>query len=242
MSYLRNLCLFFLVMLFGAGCVPAQEDKITSVTIVDAAPHAPALQPTVVSKVQDPNEESISAYLSALNQSVSAISKGDVNANGVFDYLVDAMPTGCMSCHSRSFYLFERDRIILEYPGDDYEIVSAANGKIVVKEPNRLENEPYCCPSTHKHTTVECTNSLESVCVVSELTKPEPIKKASPSLDIPVAPNGTYTNSVGNEVPRPYIAPSRPAGASALCRDGSYSFSQSRRGTCSHHGGVAEWY
>lgn len=33
-----------------------------------------------------------------------------------------------------------------------------------------------------------------------------------------------------------------PAGATALCRDGTYSFSQSRRGTCSLHGGVARWY
>ena len=33
-----------------------------------------------------------------------------------------------------------------------------------------------------------------------------------------------------------------PAGASAQCRDGSYSYSRSRRGTCSHHGGVAVWF
>jgi hypothetical protein len=32
-----------------------------------------------------------------------------------------------------------------------------------------------------------------------------------------------------------------PAGASAQCRDGTYSFSQHRRGTCSHHGGVRSW-
>jgi Protein of unknown function (DUF3761) len=32
-----------------------------------------------------------------------------------------------------------------------------------------------------------------------------------------------------------------PAGATAECRDGSYSFSQHRRGTCSHHGGVSRW-
>lgn len=56
------------------------------------------------------------------------------------------------------------------------------------------------------------------------------------------APNGTYTNAYGNEVPSPYAAPSQPAGASARCADGTYSFSQSRRGTCSHHGGVIEWY
>lgn len=33
-----------------------------------------------------------------------------------------------------------------------------------------------------------------------------------------------------------------PAGATAKCRDGTYSYSANRRGTCSHHGGVAVWY
>lgn len=55
------------------------------------------------------------------------------------------------------------------------------------------------------------------------------------------APNETYTNSYGNKIPSPYAAPSTPTGASAQCRDGTYSFSQHRSGTCSHHGGVAEW-
>jgi hypothetical protein len=32
-----------------------------------------------------------------------------------------------------------------------------------------------------------------------------------------------------------------PPGASATCRDGSYSFSTHRSGTCSHHGGVKTW-
>jgi hypothetical protein len=32
-----------------------------------------------------------------------------------------------------------------------------------------------------------------------------------------------------------------PPGATARCRDGTYSYSQHRSGTCSHHGGVAEW-
>lgn len=55
-------------------------------------------------------------------------------------------------------------------------------------------------------------------------------------------PSGTYTNVDGNEVQRPYKAISIPVGASAQCEDGTYSFSQHRQGTCSHHGGVAEWY
>lgn len=55
--------------------------------------------------------------------------------------------------------------------------------------------------------------------------------------------NNYYTNSAGNTVHSPAntVDGSVPAGASARCGDGTYSFSQSHRGTCSHHGGVAEW-
>jgi hypothetical protein len=52
---------------------------------------------------------------------------------------------------------------------------------------------------------------------------------------------GTYVNSKGETVKRPENCSAAPQGATAQCRDGSYSFSQSRRGACSHHGGVAKW-
>ena len=51
--------------------------------------------------------------------------------------------------------------------------------------------------------------------------------------------NGTYINSAGNAVCRP--SSRNTGGATARCRDGSYSYSQSRRGTCSRHGGVSAW-
>lgn len=50
-----------------------------------------------------------------------------------------------------------------------------------------------------------------------------------------------YTNSAGERVQSPTYYDSATVGATALCRDGTYSFSRSRRGTCSHHGGVARW-
>lgn len=50
-----------------------------------------------------------------------------------------------------------------------------------------------------------------------------------------------YKNSDGVMVHRPVQADSPPEGATAQCRDGSYSFSLHRSGTCSHHGGVARW-
>jgi len=52
-----------------------------------------------------------------------------------------------------------------------------------------------------------------------------------------------YTNAYGEWVQSPaWTADNQPPqGASAQCRDGSFSFSNTRRGTCSWHGGVASW-
>ena len=69
-----------------------------------------------------------------------------------------------------------------------------------------------------------------------------------PRLSLSAEPNGSfkegsgYTNSKGNRVRSPTRTSDNqpPVGATAQCRDGTFSFSQSRRGTCSHHGGVAK--
>lgn len=50
-----------------------------------------------------------------------------------------------------------------------------------------------------------------------------------------------YTNVNGNLVHRPVFAAQPPAGATAQCVDGAYSFSQHRRGTCNYRGGVKRW-
>lgn len=50
-----------------------------------------------------------------------------------------------------------------------------------------------------------------------------------------------YTNIDGQLIHRPMRSDQKPDGATARCRDGSWSFSTHRRGTCSYHGGVASW-
>jgi len=54
-----------------------------------------------------------------------------------------------------------------------------------------------------------------------------------------------FTLSLGGSVmakTAPLVhAPVVPVGATAQCRDKTYSFSQHRRGTCSWHGGVKQW-
>jgi hypothetical protein len=55
--------------------------------------------------------------------------------------------------------------------------------------------------------------------------------------------HNTYTNRDGNTVHAPArsLSGKVPDGATARCRDGSYSFSRHHGGTCSRHGGVADW-
>lgn len=52
---------------------------------------------------------------------------------------------------------------------------------------------------------------------------------------------GSYINRDGSRVhvPAHTVDGAEPQGASARCRDGSWSISAHRSGTCSHHGGVA---
>jgi len=66
------------------------------------------------------------------------------------------------------------------------------------------------------------------------------------SLVCPTAtPTEIATTSLSNLVPQSTTASNPtsayPAGATALCNDGTYSYSKTHQGTCSRHGGVARW-
>lgn len=98
------------------------------------------------------------------------------------------------------------------------------------------------------------TTLLAAVCLAfpayAQLSPP-----ASPPISAPAAPkkaepneadlqtHNHYVNKAGQDVhsPAKSVDGKVPAGASAKCGDGSYSFSKSRRGTCSRHGGVGTW-
>jgi hypothetical protein len=51
-----------------------------------------------------------------------------------------------------------------------------------------------------------------------------------------------YVNRDGDEVHSPSCGPQHDhESPTAHCRDGSVSYSHHHSGTCSHHGGVAQW-
>jgi hypothetical protein len=53
--------------------------------------------------------------------------------------------------------------------------------------------------------------------------------------------NDHYINCDGQNIHSPAYYDDAPANATAICNDGTYSFSRHRRGTCSRHGGVSQW-
>jgi micrococcal nuclease len=88
----------------------------------------------------------------------------------------------------------------------------------------------------------ELVFSMTPTAVPPTAVPPTAIPEPTPDTGFYVAGDGcTYRNVDGNLVSCPVFADQPPAGATARCNDGSWSFSQNRRGTCSHHGGVAYW-
>ncbi len=86
-------------------------------------------------------------------------------------------------------------------------------------------------------TSSKNTVATPKIDVTDGIDKPTPIPTAE------VMGDKYYINVDGNKVQSPTYSNSGsvPAGATAKCRDGTYSFSQHRSGTCSHHGGVGRW-
>lgn len=103
-------------------------------------------------------------------------------------------------------------------------------------------------PATWEGKRVCATGTIESYRGTAEIIAKTPSQitfpagqQSQPSQSSNCPSSDHYVNSAGQCVPRPVQSDKPPAGATAQCKDGSYSFSQSRRGTCSHHGGVAKW-
>ena len=105
-------------------------------------------------------------------------------------------------------------------------------------------SESSASPSTYrqkKHLVRAESAASSALSIQAPQTETVPAYTPVPSAD--ETDNGYYTNRDGNVVRSPHkeVNGCAASGASARCRDGTCSFSQHRSGTCSRHGGVAEW-
>src|SRR5579884_3192360 len=90
---------------------------------------------------------------------------------------------------------------------------------------------------------------LITIALLANLALPlfsQAIQTGTGSVQAQASPTPTkhrhyYKNKDGQRVPSPERSNAVPAGATAPCKDGSYSFSKHHSGTCNHHGGVARW-
>lgn len=128
------------------------------------------------------------------------------------------------------------------YPKDSRQITTAgANGKDRLTYLITYKNGKQISKDLIKTETI--LRSVTQITTIGTYVAPKPAPVAATTYSPPAlsCPNGTYVNSYGNTVCRPYTSSSAPAGATAKCVDGTYSFSQHHSGTCSYHGGVAQW-
>jgi hypothetical protein len=84
-------------------------------------------------------------------------------------------------------------------------------------------------------TTTDCTkwyNRLRATCRTTSSATPTQTSVAPAAKPAP-ANAGNRSASTGENT--------SPTGATAQCKDGTYSHAKTHRGACSHHGGVAKW-
>jgi len=72
----------------------------------------------------------------------------------------------------------------------------------------------------------------------SDATAASPAASAATST---AAPAQAKSSTASKSAPTTTAGNTDPTGATAKCKDGTYSKSQHHSGTCSSHGGVAEW-
>ena len=122
----------------------------------------------------------------------------------------------------------------------NYDCTKAGNAnKKVCKTSDQASPAPGRVQTTTTTAGYDCTkfyNRMRSVCrTQTPTTTTTTVAPPSRPMARPASNRSTHSGSLNT-------AAAGPDGATAKCRDGSLSHSAHRSGTCSRHGGVAQWY
>ena len=91
----------------------------------------------------------------------------------------------------------------------------------------------YDCTKAGNANKEQCKASVASHQTTAKPSPvPSPARAPAAKTSVPTKP-AAKTTAAANE--------NSPAGATAQCKDGTYSHAKTHQGACSHHGGVAKW-
>jgi hypothetical protein len=111
-----------------------------------------------------------------------------------------------------------------------------------------------CCGSQNSNSTVDkpCDTTPVSIVVNVYVQYPTPTPEIvmyhptavviNPEQINNIDANATMFAQQTQNAPTPIPTSKHPIGSSGRCVDGSYTYSAHKSGTCSHHGGIAEWW
>src|SRR3954471_3281849 len=85
-------------------------------------------------------------------------------------------------------------------------------------------------------------STWDSAPVTPYATPSETVPAARPSAPPPSSRPPVHRAASHRPAHRAPKAPAHPAGATAECRDGTFSYAAHHQGACSHHGGVLTFF
>jgi hypothetical protein len=91
------------------------------------------------------------------------------------------------------------------------------------------------------HGGVQKATTSKPAAAATTASAPAAAATAAPAATTAAAPAAAKSSTASKSAPTATASNTDPTGATAKCKDGTYSKSQHHSGTCSSHGGVAEW-